>query len=212
MKIFLTLILLLTASALAQQQRNVLLLIGDDHGLQLGCYGDKVIHTPNLDHLAETGTRFANGFGAVSSCSPSRSVMLTGLYTHTSGQIGLAHADNNFVTRDGVRSLPAMLNDAGYRTALIGKNHVRPQSVYPYQQEIALNGREVAEIAKRATEIFTSKDEKPFFLVVGYVDPHRDFGPGMKGGVEPRDYDPAQIPVPPFLPDTRAVREELAAY
>ena len=83
-----SLILLLTAaiamadtSTSAPAGRNVVLIIGDDHGLQLGCYGDTVIKTPSLDRLAAEGTRFANAFAAVSSCSPSRSVMFTGQFT-----------------------------------------------------------------------------------------------------------------------------------
>src|SRR5262245_35864391 len=73
-------------------RRNVVLLIADDLGLQVGCYGDKVAKTPHIDALAKSGTRFENGFAAVSSCSPSRSVLYTGLHTHSSGQYGLAHA------------------------------------------------------------------------------------------------------------------------
>src|SRR5687768_2927288 len=87
------------AAALAQSttNKNVLLLIGDDHGTESNT------PTPNLDRLASQGTRFANAFAAVSSCSPSRSVILTGLYNHTSGQYGLAHASNNQVTQAFVR-------------------------------------------------------------------------------------------------------------
>src|SRR6476661_8151478 len=73
-------------------RRNVVLLIADDLGREVGCYGDKVAKTPRLDALAASGTRFDNGFAVVASCSPSRSVLYTGLYTHSSGQYGLAHA------------------------------------------------------------------------------------------------------------------------
>lgn len=75
--------------ALAAPPRNVVLIIGDDHGLQVGCYGDPVARTPSLDRLAAGGTRFANAFAAVSSCSPSRSVILTGMFNHSNGQYGL---------------------------------------------------------------------------------------------------------------------------
>jgi hypothetical protein len=52
--------------------RNVVLLIADDLGFQLGCYGNKTIRTPNIDALAKNGVRFTHAFAAVSSCSPSR--------------------------------------------------------------------------------------------------------------------------------------------
>lgn len=76
-----------TASTIARangRQRNVLLLISDDQGLDLGCYGTPVA-TPRLDRLAGEGTRFSHAFAAVSSCSPSRAVIHTGLYGHQNG-------------------------------------------------------------------------------------------------------------------------------
>ena len=60
-------------------------------GFQLGCYGDTVATTPHMDRLAREGTRFTRGHITQVSCSPSRSSMLTGLYPHQNGQIGLAH-------------------------------------------------------------------------------------------------------------------------
>ena len=116
-------------SAAEPGRRNVVLLIADDLGLQVGCYGDPKAKTPNIDALAKSGTRFSHAFATVSSCSPSRASLYTGLYTHTSGQYGLAHAAHNFHTRDNVRSLPRLLRDAGYRTGIIGKVHVLPQKV-----------------------------------------------------------------------------------
>ena len=197
--------------------RNVLMMIGDDHGLDGGCFGNAAVATPNLDRLARQGTRFSNAFAAVSSCSPSRSVILTGLYNHTNGQYGLAHAVNNQVTQRWVASLPKMLNEAGYRTAIIGKNHVQPKEVYPY--EISVEGptvnRNVKNLVRRAREIMTRND-KPFFIVAGFHDPHR----ASKGfandatyeGVEAKKYDPAKVKVPAHLPDDPQVRKDIADY
>ena len=98
--------------------RNVLLLIADDLGNDLGCYGNDRIKTPNIDALATNGVRFTHGFAAVSSCSPSRASLYTGLHTHTSGQYGLAHAEHHFATFDNIISLPRLLNDAGWRTGI----------------------------------------------------------------------------------------------
>ena len=73
--------------------KNVVLLVADDLGLQVGCYGDPVAKTPNIDALAKSGTRFTHAFASVASCSPSRATLLTGMPTHQCGQYGLAHAD-----------------------------------------------------------------------------------------------------------------------
>src|SRR4051794_27338096 len=91
--------LLLTGTLVAEPaRRNVVLLVADDLGMEVGCYGDKTAKTPNIDSLAKAGTRFTRGFASVSSCSPSRAAILTGLPTHQSGQYGLAHDTHNFHT------------------------------------------------------------------------------------------------------------------
>ncbi|HEX2473510.1 MAG TPA: sulfatase-like hydrolase/transferase, partial [Lacipirellulaceae bacterium] len=78
-----------TASAAT---RNVILFVTDDQGQDAGCYGNPVIKTPNLDALAAYGTRFTHAYCTTASCSPSRSVILTGLFNHANGQYGLEHA------------------------------------------------------------------------------------------------------------------------
>src|SRR5438876_7637662 len=85
--------------------KNVVLLVADDLGMEVGCYGDAVAKTPNIDRLAAAGTRFTHGFASVSSCSPSRASLLTGMPTHQSGQYGLAHAEHNFYSFRKVKGL-----------------------------------------------------------------------------------------------------------
>ncbi|KKL06321.1 hypothetical protein LCGC14_2597190, partial [marine sediment metagenome] len=69
---------------------NVLLIVSEDNGPDLGCYGNQYVTTPNLDGLAEDGVLFENAFVTYSVCSPSRSTIYTGLFPHQNGQIGLA--------------------------------------------------------------------------------------------------------------------------
>src|SRR6476646_10370348 len=87
--------LLIVCSATAAQ-RNVVLIVTDDQGMVAGCYGNAVIKTPNIDGLAADGTRFTHAFCTTSSCSPSRSVILTGLFNHANGMYGLEHGYNHF--------------------------------------------------------------------------------------------------------------------
>jgi N-sulfoglucosamine sulfohydrolase len=198
--------------------RNVLVLIADDLGLQVGCYGDPRARTPHLDALAKKGVRFTHAFAAVSSCSPSRSTIYTGLHTHTSGQYGLAHASHNFHTRPGVKSLPGVLNAAGYRTGIIGKIHVLPQSVYPFGVEVTAKlagNRDVAALAREARKFFAAGD-KPFALVVGFGDPHRarvGFANHRSyPGVKDLSFAPNEVTLPYFLPDQLDARKDLADY
>jgi len=199
--------------------RNVVLLIADDLGFQLGCYGDPKIHTPNIDSLAKNGVRFTHAFAAVSSCSPSRATLYTGLYTHTNGQYGLAHATHNFHTFANVSSLPGLLRANGYRTGILGKIHVQPRSVYCFDVEMVqglAGNRSVAKMAEQARQFFRDSGDKPFALVVGFSDPHR----GAKGfanenrypGVQAITYQPSDVTLPYFLSDRPEVRREWADY
>ena len=72
--------------AAAAVRPNIVLIVADDHGRDaLGCYGNPVIKTPHLDALAADGTRFTHAFCTTASCSPSRSVILSGQQNHRNG-------------------------------------------------------------------------------------------------------------------------------
>jgi N-sulfoglucosamine sulfohydrolase len=202
----------------AAAPKNVVLLIADDLGLQVGCSGDPAAKTPHIDKLAAGGTRFTNGFASVASCSPSRATILTGMPTHMCGQYGLAHGDHNAASFKKVKGLPALLAPAGWRSGVIAKLHVQPKEVYPFDEEIAANGRNVVQIAEKAKDFIQRSGEKPFFLLVGFTDPHRagavGFGNEIKlpATVPSAKFDPKTIPVPNHLPDSPEVRAELADY
>jgi N-sulfoglucosamine sulfohydrolase len=214
----LALLLAATVAPAAEKPRNVLLLVADDLGCDLGCYGNGKVKTPNLDALATRSVRFSHAFATVASCSASRAVIYTGQYTHANGQYGHAHAVHNLHTFANVPSLPKVLKTNGYRTGILGKLHVQPASVYPFDadmQAIPGSNHNVAAVAKKAGEFFRA-DEKPFLLVVGYGDTHRTgkgFGNERKyEGVPEVKYEPKDVTLPYFLPDLPEARTEMAEY
>ena len=107
---------------------NILLILADDHG-----YGDLSVHngpsiqTPNLDRIAAGGTRFTRFYANSSVCSPSRASLMTGRFPDRVGVPGVirTHAQNNwgYFRQDAV-TLPSMLKQKDYDTALIGKWHL----------------------------------------------------------------------------------------
>ncbi len=209
----------LPGSGRTPRQRNVLLLIADDQGLdECGCYGNEGIRTPHLDDLAAQGVRFTNAFATCASCSASRSVILTGLHNHANGQYGHEHAYHHFRLFDSVKPLPALLKGNGYFTGVIGKLHVGPPESFGFDFVAPARGlggnRNVYQMAKMAGEFFNQNREKPFFLLVGFADPHR----AAKGfandqeypGIKKITYSPSDVKVPYFLPDCPEVRGELA--
>jgi N-sulfoglucosamine sulfohydrolase len=210
---------LLTAdNCLSAAPKNVVLIVADDLGRQLGCYGDRAARTPNIDALATDGTRFEWAFCTTSSCSPSRSVILTGLQNHTNGQYGLQHATHNFGTRSFVKTLPVLLEQAGFRTCSIGKVHVQPDDLYHFDRfanEGIAGGRNPVRMAENA-ESFIRESDRPFFIYFCPTDPHRaqrGFANDAEyAGVKPVKFNAREIPVPHYLPDRTEVREELAEY
>ena len=188
--------------------RNVLLYVVDDQGsTDAGCYGNPVIRTPGLDALAADGVRFTHGFCTTASCSASRSVILTGLYNHATGQYGHQHGYNHFVSFPDLKSLPVLLAEAGYRTMSAGKYHVAPEQVYHFDSYLGRQGKSPAGMAEACKPFMAEKGDAPFFLYFCTTEPHRPF---HRQGSEP--VHPADVIVPPYLPDIPECREELAQY
>jgi len=154
-------------------------------------------------------------------------VILTGLLNHANGQYGHEHAYHHFRMFDNVASLPVLLGCAGYRTVRIGKLHVGPPEAVKFDQELKANPRNAVEMAERCRGVIGADDPRPLLLYFCPTDPHRDgsfadelpgrpnrFGNRPKGypGVQEVVYDPKDVIVPPFLPDTPECRAELAQY
>ena len=215
--------------------RNVVVVIADDHGQDLGVYGNPVIQTPHLDGLAAEGTLFTHAFATTASCSASRSVILTGLHNHRTGQYGHVHDYAHFRSFENLKSLPVLLTEAGYRTAIVGKYHVAPSAVYQFEQIIPGNQRNPVEMADNVRDFVNANSDRPFFLYFATSDPHRGGGlmagntdaavadaryqpnsfgnrPDGYAGITPVTYDPDDVIVPAFLPDTPTTRAELVQY
>ena len=204
--------------------KNILLIVADDLGrAQIGTYGCKALQTPHLDSLAASGTRFDMAFASTASCSGSRTTIYTGLHTHENGSYGLVLERNGFQTWQHVETAPEAFNYLGYKTGILGKIHVAPESKYTWQTRMESDSRDVAMIADRADEFFAAakSEEKPFFLTIGYVDPHRVLASrGGFGNIDgnydsrlaDRVFSPEEVEVPSFMQDLPAIRTELAEY
>ena len=204
--------------------KNILLMIADDLGRgQMSCYGCKANQTPNLDALAASGSQFDMAFASTASCSGSRTTIYTGLHTHENGSYGLTGGRNGFQTQSNVETAPEAFNAIGYKTGILGKVHVAPNSKYSWQVRREDDCRDTARVADRAEEFFNDakKEDKSFFLTIGYIDPHRILGSrggfgNVDGNYDPRLKDrifkPEEVEIPQFLQDLPECRQELAEY
>ena len=174
----LILLLLLTTSSNNKKNRrlNFLLIVSEDNGPELGCYGAP-IKTPNLDQLARDGFLFEKAYVPQAGCSQSRAAFLTGLYPHQNGQIGLATWKYQMFETD-TPNIPNSLKSAGYSTGIIGKLHVNPESTFSFDFKAIPSSNfkrnKMNRYIEKAYDFF-STNEKPFYLQVNFPDAHSPF-------------------------------------
>ncbi|MFC4307743.1 arylsulfatase [Steroidobacter flavus] len=108
-----------------QRKPNIIVIYADDLGYgDLSSYGATTIRTPNIDRLAERGTRFVNAHAPSATCTPSRYAMLTGDYAWRASGTQILPGDAPALIRPGKFTLPLMLKKAGYETGIVGKWHL----------------------------------------------------------------------------------------
>lgn len=217
--VFIVLCAFLPWARAAETRPNVVLITADDLGNQLSCYGETRIRTPALDTLAGQGVRFTRAYVTQSSCSSSRSSLLTGLYPHENGQYGLAHL--GFSMHAGQPTLPALLKGAGYYTGIIGKLHVEPAADFPFdwmpdEKGSALT-RQVRWVAQQSRAFFAQAKAsgRPFFYYVNYFDPHGPYTPDVRqvDRLPETPLDPERAPPLEFSgPTPEAVRRTNALF
>jgi arylsulfatase A-like enzyme len=204
----------------AQVAPNIVFILSDDHSVPyLGCYDNPDMNTPNLDKLASQGIRYNRAYTTAPQCVLSRAAIMTGRSTLDIRMTRFSAA----LHRDVV-SFPELLRDAGYFTGLCGRNfHLDGYERKPEEEEEVfvkynlrtfndrvdyLNiGWDGETIYKQFVEFLDSvPTEMPFFIQVGYSDPHRSFTAPEYAP------DPERITVPESMPDTKLLREDLAAH
>lgn len=216
-----------SVGAEAADRPNILLITVDDMSCDsIGAFGCKLPGTtPNIDRLAAQSLKFEHAHVQVGNCMPSRNVMLSGRYPHTNGVEGFYQVRNI-----DYPVLADLMKNAGYYTGIRHKvSHSTPYSPYPSWDMVLdappggrqENAKDV-ESYRRSTELgiaAAQKAGKPFCLNINVADPHKPFyTEGPRGTtiddphVPSRVFKAEEVPIPGFLFDDPAVREELALY
>jgi N-sulfoglucosamine sulfohydrolase len=189
----------------ASNRPNILYLHSHDTGRYIQPYGYPV-PTPNLQKLAEEGVLFKKYFTTHPTSSASRASLLTGMYPHNNGMIGLAH--RGFALKDPHTHLNFTLKKNGYHSVLSGIQHVIEVKNSNFYKEIGydefLGNPDVAHL--KAAEWLDKAPSNPFFLSVGFIETHRKY-PRHKN-----DINPGHIIPPGPLPDVPEVREDMADF
>lgn len=202
---FVALLLALAANSSAAPKPNILVFLTDDQS-QLDCspYGEKIIRTPNMQKLADSGMTFERAYVASPSCAPSRAALLTGLMPARNG----AEA-NHAKPRAEIKKWPAYFQEAGYEVVAFGKvSHYKHTPDYGFDH-FADDGFHQHESIGHAVDWLQKRPKegaKPLCLMVGTNWPHVPWPEKDVG------YDGAKLTLPAGSIDTPKTREWRAKY
>ena len=215
------------ASVAAATPPNIVFIIADDLSApHIGPYGSEEVRTPNLDRLAREGVVFENAFVSTPSCTPSRAAILTG---RDGFELGAGATLWGYLPAE-YTTYPELLEQRGYRIGASGKgwapgflidravnpagtphNDIRrpvvPAEVAEGFEIVAPTGIDYA--ANFEAFLAATPEDAPFAFWIGTFEPHRGYTVGLAAAL---GKDAAEVTVPPFLPDSAEVREDVNEY
>ncbi|MEP7362733.1 MAG: sulfatase [Acidobacteriota bacterium] len=193
--------------AAASTKPNIIWIIGEDMGKQLGCYGMPQVRTPNLDRIAAEGVRFDHCFTTAPVCSASRSGFNTGVYQIATGAHNhRSHRKDGFRLPAGVDLISHRMQQAGYYTTNVRK--IRD----------GVSGSGKTDFNFTVEHDFDGphwngrKPGQPVYAQINFTAPHK--GPQFPRARRENKYlvDPKKLELPPYWPDHPTVRDEYANF
>lgn len=202
MKTHLTTLFLFVALAItpsqftsASERPNILWLTSEDHGPEMGCYGDPLARTPNIDALAAKGMIFKRAWSVAPVCAPARTAIISGMYPSSTGGI---HMRSMVPMPNNTKMFPELLRASGYYCTNNSKtdyNLKEPGKVWDESSNKAHWKNRVAG--------------KPFFAVFNSTKSHES---QIRTRPHTEITDPSQVRVPAYHPDSIQVRKDWAQY
>ncbi len=185
----------LAAWAAAAERPNVLWLTSEDHGPEMGCYGDKLARTPNVDALAKKGMIFTRVWAVHPVCAPARTALISGMYAHSTGAM---HMRSMVPMPRETKMFPELMREAGYYCT----NNEKEDYNLPKTERTWDESSKEAHWRKR-------REGQPFFAVFNSMKSHES-----QIRVRPHELvtDPAKVRVPAYHPDLPEVRRDWAQY
>ena len=181
-------------------QPNIAVIISEDMGPDLGCWGVDV-HTPNIDRLARDGVRYTQMFGTASVCMPNRTAMITGVTQTTLGSVTM-RPPKQFMRElpEGVQPLPRLLQQHGYFTGNIRNKRLGTSGKNDWNFRYEGKAWQTQKLAELVPN-------QPFYAQFNIQLAHRPFQNDPEHAV-----DPAKVDLPPYYPDHQVSRRSWADY
>lgn len=184
------------SSGAAVERPNILWLVSEDNNPFIGAYGDKLAHTPAIDALAAKGLLYQNAFSTAPVCAPSRYALITGAPAEGNAPANHMRALAKLPT--GWRTTPEFMRAAGY--------YCTNNSKTDYNCDI--DGAKVWNESSNTAHYRDRPAGKPFFSVFNFMTTHES----MLFKMTPGRLKPEDVTVPAELPDTPAIRNDIASY
>ncbi len=180
---------------LAADHPNILWVTSEDHGPEMGCYGDKLARTPNVDALAAKGMIFNHAWSVAPVCSPARTAIISGMYPSSSGGL---HMRSMVSMPAGTKMFPQYLREAGYYCSNNSKTDYNLREPGKVWDDSSNN----AHWRNRS-------GSQPFFAIFNSTKSHES---QIRTRPHKQITDPAKVRVPTYHPDTPEIRQDWAQY
>jgi arylsulfatase A-like enzyme len=177
------------------ERPNILWIVSEDNSPFIGAYGDTFATTPNIDRMALSSVLYENAFATAPVCAPARSTLITGVYPTA---MGTQHMRSTYPIPEFIKFFPRYLREAGYYTT----NNAKKDYNAPDQPEAWDESSDKATYKNR-------KPRQPFFAVFNLQVSHES---SLHKPVDSLRHGPSSVPVPPYHPQTPALRNDWAQY
>ena len=203
--LLITVVLISCDNRTANLQPNILWITCEDLSPILGCYGDRVANTPNIDLFAQNAVRFTNAYASAPICTPARSSLITGVYASS---MGTHHLRGVVPKSDKIKCFTEFLRERGYYCT----NNVKEDYNFITPEEAWDESSDSAHWRNR-------KPEQPFFSVFNFMVTHQSqtrYGieklNEINSTLDEKDrINPDDVEIPPYYPDTPIVRNNIAS-
>ncbi|MFW6246056.1 MAG: sulfatase-like hydrolase/transferase [Tangfeifania sp.] len=178
---------------------NILWLTSEDNSPFLGCYGDEFATTPNLDKLASEGFLYTHAYANAPVCAPARNTIITGVYANSGGN---QHMRSYYPISEVVKTYPEFLREAGYYCTNNSKTDYNTNSIEP---------NKIWDESSRDAHYKNRAEGQPFFAVFNTTISHES---SIHNSIpnEKLRHSPDEVPIPPYHPETPAMKHDWAQY
>lgn len=200
-----------------QKTPNILWIIAEDMGPEIGCYGHPEVFTPHLDRIAREGVLYTNAYTTAAVCSPSRSAFMTGMYQTSIGAHNhRSHRDDGYLLPEGIKVITDILRAGGYFTGnIVDLSGNNDEEFYRGTGKTDWNFTYSGKVSDKPFDTDRWSDlrsRQPFYAQINFPESHRGDSWDTAHEHLGKRADPSKVRIPPYYPDHEITRRVWAQY